>query len=39
FYFLKPDGTLITKVPHTLTPAPIVEAISKLTTKEGSNEG
>ncbi|MGY0615225.1 SCO family protein [Vibrio sp. FJH11] len=31
FYFLKPDGTLITKVPHTLTPAPIVEAISQLT--------
>jgi cytochrome oxidase Cu insertion factor (SCO1/SenC/PrrC family) len=31
FYFLKPDGTLITKVPHTLTPAPIVEAINKLT--------
>ena len=31
FYFLKPDGTLITKVPHTLTPAPIVEAITKLT--------
>lgn len=26
FYFLKPDGTLITKVPHTLTPAPLVEA-------------
>lgn len=25
FYFLKPDGTLITKVPHTLTPAPLVE--------------
>jgi protein SCO1/2 len=31
FYFLKPDGTLITKVPHTLTPAPIVEAIKTLT--------
>ncbi|MDA0142780.1 SCO family protein [Vibrio toranzoniae] len=31
FYFLKPDGTLITKVPHTLTPAPIVEAINTLT--------
>jgi protein SCO1/2 len=30
FYFLKPDGTLITKVPHTLTPAPIVDAIKKL---------
>ncbi|MEZ9426148.1 SCO family protein [Vibrio lentus] len=31
FYFLKPNGTLITKVPHTLTPAPIVEAINTLT--------
>ncbi|MCG9629667.1 SCO family protein [Vibrio sp. Isolate30] len=30
FYFLKPDGTLISKVPHTLTPAPIVDAIKKL---------
>ena len=30
FYFLKPDGTLITKVPHTLTPAPIVNAIKEL---------
>ncbi|MGP8306189.1 SCO family protein [Vibrio sp. YIC-376] len=39
FYFLKPDGTLITKVPHTLTPAPIVEAISQLTRQEDANEG
>ncbi|EGR0048535.1 SCO family protein [Vibrio vulnificus] len=31
FYFLQPDGTLITKVPHTLTPAPIVEAIKTIT--------
>ncbi|HHF3009017.1 TPA: SCO family protein [Vibrio diabolicus] len=38
FYFLKPDGTLITKVPHTLSPAPIVEAISKLTTEGSSND-
>ncbi|AUI87610.1 SCO family protein [Vibrio azureus] len=38
FYFLKPDGTLITKVPHTLTPAPIVDAISKLTAKGKPNE-
>ncbi|MFZ3507162.1 SCO family protein [Vibrio harveyi] len=38
FYFLKPDGTLITKVPHTLTPAPIVEAITKLTTEGKTNE-
>ncbi|MCL9776943.1 SCO family protein [Vibrio methylphosphonaticus] len=30
FYFLKPDGTLIEKVPHTLTPAPIIEAIKRL---------
>lgn len=33
FYFLKPDGTLITKVPHTLTPAPIVEAFKTLTSQ------
>ncbi|CAH1568499.1 SCO family protein [Vibrio owensii] len=38
FYFLKPDGTLITKVPHTLTPAPIVEAITKLTAEGTTNE-
>lgn len=38
FYFLKPDGTLITKVPHTLTPAPIVEAIAKLTAEGKTNE-
>ncbi|USD67634.1 SCO family protein [Vibrio sp. SCSIO 43136] len=31
FYFVKPDGSLITKVPHTLNPAPIVEAIKQLT--------
>lgn len=30
FYFLSPDGTLIEKVPHTLTPAPIVEAIKRI---------
>ncbi|TFH93276.1 SCO family protein [Vibrio ouci] len=33
FYFLKPDGTLITKVPHTLTPAPLVEAFKTITSK------
>ncbi|KOO15278.1 photosynthetic protein synthase I [Vibrio xuii] len=33
FYFLKPDGTLITKVPHTLTPAPLVEAFKAITSK------
>ena len=38
FYFLKPDGTLITKVPHTLTPAPIVEAISRLTSNDTSTK-
>ncbi|ALR17425.1 SCO family protein [Vibrio natriegens] len=38
FYFLKPDGTLITKVPHTLTPAPIVEAISQLTSNDSSTK-
>jgi protein SCO1/2 len=27
FYFLKPDGTLITKVAHTMNPSPIVAAI------------
>ncbi|KGY14177.1 photosynthetic protein synthase I [Vibrio tubiashii] len=32
FYFLKPDGTLITKVPHTLTPAPLVEAFKSTKT-------
>ncbi|MEF1291316.1 SCO family protein [Vibrio sp. M260118] len=32
FYFLKPDGTLITKVPHTLTPAPLVEAFKSIKT-------
>ncbi|WP_047042413.1 SCO family protein [Vibrio mexicanus] len=31
FYFLKPDGTLIQKVPHTLTPAPIVQAMTTIT--------
>lgn len=38
FYFLKPDGTLITKVPHTLTPAPIIEAISQLTSNDTSTK-
>ena len=33
FYFLKPDGTLITKVPHTLTPAPLVEAFKTITSQ------
>lgn len=30
FYFIHPDGSLITKVPHTLTPAPLVAAIKSL---------
>ncbi|MDN3682002.1 SCO family protein [Vibrio tapetis subsp. quintayensis] len=30
FYFLKPDGTLISKVPHTLSPAPIVAAMTSI---------
>ncbi|WP_428772617.1 SCO family protein [Vibrio sp.] len=34
FYFLEPDGTLITKVPHTLSPAPLVAAIQTVL-KEG----
>lgn len=28
FYFIQPDGTLITQVPHTLDPSPIVAAIN-----------
>ncbi len=31
FYFIKPDGSLITKVPHTLTPDPIIDAIKTIT--------
>ena len=38
FYFLKPDGTLITKVPHTLTPAPLIKAFNLLAQKEYHNE-
>lgn len=34
FYFLKPDGTLITKVPHTQSPAPIVAAIKSVLDQE-----
>jgi len=30
FYLLQPNGQLITKVPHTLNPAPIVAAIEKI---------
>jgi len=30
FYFLTPDGSLITKVPHTLSPTPIIEAMKTI---------
>ncbi|WGV98476.1 SCO family protein [Vibrio sp. YMD68] len=30
FYFTAPDGTLLTKVPHTLSPAPLVDAITRI---------
>lgn len=30
FYFLKPDGTLITQVAHTMDPSPIVTAIEDI---------
>jgi len=30
FYLLEPNGELITKVPHTLNPAPIITAIEQL---------
>ncbi|WP_375748475.1 SCO family protein [Vibrio sp. HN007] len=33
FYFLKPDGSLITSVPHTLEPTPIAVEIQKLLNK------
>lgn len=32
FYFVQPDGTLITKVPHALNPGPIVEAMNRIQT-------
>ncbi|MGC9422820.1 SCO family protein [Vibrio sp.] len=35
FYFLKPDGTLLTQVPHTNTPTPIITAIEALITQKG----
>ncbi|CAH0530357.1 SCO family protein [Vibrio hippocampi] len=34
FYILQPDGSLIEKVPHTLTPAPLLEAIRRVTQKQ-----
>lgn len=30
FYFIKPDGTLLKKVPHTLNPQPLVLAIQQI---------
>ncbi|KJY75139.1 SCO family protein [Vibrio nigripulchritudo] len=30
FYFLKPDGSLITKVPHALSPAPVLAAMKDI---------
>ncbi|PSV44167.1 SCO family protein [Photobacterium indicum] len=30
FYFLKPDGTLLEKIPHTLNPDILAEAINRL---------
>lgn len=30
FYFVKPDGELIQKVPHTMTPAPLFELMKAL---------
>ncbi len=38
FYFLQPDGTLITRVPHTSTPEPLVAAINTLTANTESQK-
>ncbi|NLS11841.1 SCO family protein [Vibrio sp. SM6] len=32
FYFVRPDGSLLTKVPHTLNPAPIIAAVDQVLT-------
>jgi protein SCO1/2 len=32
FYFVEPDGTLIEKVPHTMTPAPLLDVMKTLST-------
>ncbi|MGF1759506.1 SCO family protein [Photobacterium sagamiensis] len=37
FYFLKPDGSLLEKVPHTLNPAILVDAIDRLLIKNGDS--
>ena len=31
FYFVKPDGRLIQKVPHTMTPKPLLEVMNTIT--------
>ncbi|WP_261818028.1 SCO family protein [Vibrio gallicus] len=33
FYFLAPDGTEITKVQHTLSPAPLIKTINQITSE------
>ncbi|WP_104401710.1 SCO family protein [Vibrio penaeicida] len=38
FYFLKPDGSLITKVPHALSPAPVLAAMKDIL-KTQNNQG
>lgn len=30
FYFVKPDGSLLKKVPHTLNPQPLILAIQQI---------
>jgi len=37
FYFLKPDGSLLEKVPHTLNPAILVDAINRLLIENGDS--
>jgi protein SCO1/2 len=34
FYFIKPDGELIQKVPHTMTPTPLLEVMKTLLSSE-----
>jgi protein SCO1/2 len=35
FYFLTPDGRLLEKVPHTVSPTPIIDMIQLITSSEG----
>jgi len=37
FYFLKPDGSLLEKVPHTLNSAILIDAIDRLLIKNGDS--